>query len=218
MKTTAAYGTLSSYIKTSRGVVIEMLQSRGYDITLDDTLELEPIKLIQPGKSAIEVHYEVTKATISPKTIFNSDETKQTLIKQIIEDRSPDTAHLDFTLILILRDKTVPSVMTAIKSAMAQHNIFIQLFTIRSLMFNVTKHELVPVHERFTGDDLNILLNGEKGLLESLHIDTPRRLPHIKESDAVAMFIGLRPGEICKITRPSRSAGIHYVYRYCVSS
>ena len=31
------------------------------------------------------------------------------------------------------------------------------------------------------------------------------------------MFIGLRPGEMCKIIRPSMSAGEHIVYRYCVS-
>ena len=41
-------------------------------------------------------------------------------------------------------------------------------------------------------------------------------IPHILESDPVAMFIGLRPGDVCKITRPSQSAGKIIVYRLCV--
>ena len=80
-------------------------------------------------------------------------------------------------------------------------------------MYNVTKHNFVPEHIRIKKEEYSLYLND---FLDSLHIDSLDNLPKILESDPVAMFIGLRPGELAKIIRPSTSAGKHIVYRYCV--
>ena len=81
-------------------------------------------------------------------------------------------------------------------------------------MYNCTKHKSVPQHIRITKDEYEVYL---QDFLDSLHIESLENLPKIFDTDPVAMFIGLRPGEMCKIIRPSMSAGEHIVYRYCVS-
>jgi len=41
--------------------------------------------------------------------------------------------------------------------------------------------------------------------------------PEISRFDAVALSIGMRPGEICRISRPSKTSVISYYYRLCVN-
>lgn len=207
----------------SRCVILEMLQMRGYDTSLCDmSVSLnengdnpKSIKLIRNNESEIQVHYDIMKKT-QHKKLFNSEDG---LIDTVVKNRDPNT-NIDLTLVIILRDKSTPTVVTAVNRAMDKYKIFIQVFTIRSLMYNITDHQVVPKHERLNKKETQELLNGKEdklGLLECLHIDHEKKLPHILDCDPVAMFIGLRPGEICKITRPSQSAGVHVVYRYCTS-
>ena len=40
-------------------------------------------------------------------------------------------------------------------------------------------------------------------------------MPQISRYDPVAQAIGLRPGQICKITRPSKTAITSNYYRIC---
>lgn len=212
----------------SRCVILEMLNMRGYDTTPYNDVQSswcksgenpKPILLHNnDNESEIQVHYDILKKT-QHKKLFNSEDG---IIDLIIKNRDPLHVQKDLTILIILRDKTTPTVINAINKAMAKYKVFIQVFTLRSLMYNITKHQLVPKHERFDKKRSHELLHGKddsgKGLLENLHIDCPTKLPHILSSDPVAMFIGLRDGEICKITRPSQSAGIHVVYRYCKAS
>tara|TARA_Y100000389_G_scaffold204970_1_gene261418 strand:- start:18294 stop:18950 length:657 start_codon:yes stop_codon:yes gene_type:complete len=209
----------------SRCVILEMLRMRGYDTSScdmsisvgDNDNNPKPIKLTRNDENEIQVHYEIMKKT-QHKKLFNTDDG---LIDMVVKNREPSNKELDLTLVIVLRDKSTPTVVNAINKAMEKYKIFIQVFTIRSLMYNITKHQIVPTHERIDNESSIELLHGKdgtSGLLDSLHIDHEKKLPHILDCDPVAMFIGLRPGEICKITRPSQSAGVHVVFRYCVRS
>jgi DNA-directed RNA polymerase I, II, and III subunit RPABC1 len=85
------------------------------------------------------------------------------------------------------------------------------VFPIKTLMFNVTKHKCVPLHERL---ESSMEIDRIK---ESYHLESLEQLPQIMDTDPVAKFIGLRPGDVCKITRPSLSSGKHIAYRHCVA-
>lgn len=215
--------TSTGPLMRSRCVIIEMLELRGYDTSnltftpISSGKNPDSIKLIKKNESEIQIHYDIMKKT-QHKKIYNPDDGSG-LIDTIVKGRSSEEKKLDLTIIIILRDKSTPTINNAIQNAMIKYKIFVQIFDIRKLMYNITKHQIVPQHERIYSDELKTLINGKdtkKGLLELLHIQEISKLPHILESDPVAMFIGLRPGEVCKITRPSQSAGVHIVYRYCV--
>lgn len=214
--------TSTGPLMRSRCVILEMLELRGYDTSglnftpISNGKNPDPIKL-KNSKSEIQVHYDIMKKT-QHKKIYNQDDGNG-LIDNIVKERTSQDKKIDLTIIIILRDKSTPTINNAVQNAMIRYGIFVQIFDIRKLMYNITNHQIVPEHVRIYGDELKTLIHGEDskpGLLNLLHIKEISKLPHILESDPVAMFIGLRPGEICKVTRPSHSAGVHFVYRYCI--
>ena len=91
----------------------------------------------------------------------------------------------------------------------AKKNIRISFFDARTLMSNPLDHVLVPKHE-IVPDDEHI------ELLKTYNMKTKTNLPIIRfHEDIIARLLGLIPGSIVKITRPSPSAGIYTVYRVC---
>lgn len=86
----------------------------------------------------------------------------------------------------------------------------IEFFDVSDLRFNVLKHYLVPKHEVVRNKpDVQAVLDAH-GLRTSTH------LPLILNSDPVARAIGARPGDLVKVTRFTKTAGEHIVYRSCV--
>jgi DNA-directed RNA polymerase subunit H (RpoH/RPB5) len=85
----------------------------------------------------------------------------------------------------------------------------LEIFMMKELMFNISKHYLVPKHEVIKDDELLKVIDVYK-------IKQKSQLPIILKSDPMARYHDINPGEIVKITRPSPSAGETIVYRYCV--
>ena len=208
---------LSTYLNKTRCILTEMLEYRGYDVsnispfttfTGTDKLDKLSINLSKNGKELIQVHYEVESTRTNHKKL-----TKR--IEDIISKLDSPEKSKDLTIIFLVRDGMTPSVKEAIRLLSQKYGVFIQIFPIRNLMYNCTKHKSVPQHIRITKTEYEVYL---QDFLDSLHIESLENLPKIFDTDPVAMFIGLRPGEMCKIIRPSMSAGEHIVYRYCVSA
>ena len=208
---------LSTYLNKTRCILTEMLEYRGYDIsnispfttfTGTDKLDKLSINLSKNGKELIQVHYEVESTRTNHKKL-----TKR--IEDIISKLESPEKSKDLTIIFLVRDGMTPSVKEAIRLLSEKYGVFIQIFPIRNLMYNCTKHKSVPQHIRITKIEYEVYL---QDFLDSLHIESLENLPKIFDTDPVAMFKGLRPGEMCKIIRPSISAGEHIVYRYCVSA
>jgi DNA-directed RNA polymerase subunit H (RpoH/RPB5) len=42
------------------------------------------------------------------------------------------------------------------------------------------------------------------------------QLPHIHRGDVMAKWLGLRQGDVVRITRYNETSGEYYYYRYCV--
>ncbi len=207
---------LTNCINTSRTTILEMLQLRGYDISsisnnLLITNETDQDKLAikvknEDANEITHVYYNISNTRTNHKKLSSKVES---IMKAINEENKKRNTEIN--IIFIVLDVITPSVREAIKILNKKYNIYMQVFPIKQLMFNVTKHRIVPEHIRIKK------LANVKDFLQSLHIDTLDKLPKILSSDPVAMFIGLRPGELCRVIRPSQSAGIHNVYRYCIS-
>ena len=84
-----------------------------------------------------------------------------------------------------------------------------QYFTYNDLMYNPTKHIYVPLHEKL--DESNI-----KSLFETYQLKSKSQLPVILRTDIIARWLGLKHGDIVKITRNNPSSGVYYFYRCCV--
>ncbi|NIM47078.1 MAG: DNA-directed RNA polymerase subunit H [Candidatus Aenigmarchaeota archaeon] len=74
--------------------------------------------------------------------------------------------------------------------------------------FDILKHELVPEHVVLSEDEINELL--EKYKIK------PRNLPKILTTDPVVKALNAKEGNILKIIRMSKTAGISVYYRIVV--
>mmetsp|Transcript_46984 Transcript_46984/g.124376 ORF Transcript_46984/g.124376 Transcript_46984/m.124376 type:complete len:180 (-) Transcript_46984:136-675(-) len=83
----------------------------------------------------------------------------------------------------------------------------IDTFLDNELLVNITDHVLVPKHE--------LLTTSEKAAVLTRYSIKENQLPRIMASDPVARYLGLKKGDVVKITRKSATAGRYVTYRVC---
>lgn len=86
----------------------------------------------------------------------------------------------------------------------------LQIFHKKQLLFDITTHRKVSPHR--------ILTNEEKNTVLEKYRANPDFMPQIDSQDAMAKWIGARPGDIVEIMRKSETAGSTPYYRVCVES
>ena len=86
---------------------------------------------------------------------------------------------------------------------------FIHIFLTKELMYNPTKHSLVPKHEKMSETEV-------KKLMEQLQLKKKTQLPFILKTDIISRWLGLKQGDVVKITRYSETSGEYYYFRCCV--
>lgn len=74
--------------------------------------------------------------------------------------------------------------------------------------FNVLNHELVPLHELVPEEEA-------VKVLQSLRVRADQ-LPKILTTDPACKVVSAAPGDLIRITRKSKTAGHHVVYRVVV--
>ena len=109
------------------------------------------------------------------------------------------------TVIIVAVDKPTNTNMRTLKGMLQR----VQVFELQKLLFNVTNHDLVPLHEVVGNDEI-------ASILDRFNVKTKLQLPFILSSDPVAQYLALKPGQVVKVTRSSPSAGVCEVYRTCV--
>lgn len=86
----------------------------------------------------------------------------------------------------------------------------IQMFELKEVMFNITKHELVPEHEVIDDEDQI------DAIVKQYNVKSKHYFPILLKSDPVARYYGMKSGSLVKVTRVSPSSGEYVVYRCCV--
>ena len=85
----------------------------------------------------------------------------------------------------------------------------IGFYCIYHLVINPFEHVFVPRHEKIPDDEV-------PALLKRLRTTRPH-LPIIRfHTDPIARYMGLVPGDVIKITRPSPSSGEYEVWNVCL--
>jgi DNA-directed RNA polymerase subunit H (RpoH/RPB5) len=91
----------------------------------------------------------------------------------------------------------------------SKYGVRIRYFHCEAIINNPLNHILVPLHEKVTKEE-------EGPLLQSLYAKKSQ-FPLIRfHEDPIARMLGILPGDIVKITRPSPTAGKYITYRVCV--
>ena len=101
------------------------------------------------------------------------------------------------------------TILKTINDIYDNNKFYINIFPISTLQFCVIEHTLVPKHEK-----LNELQVSE--FIKKYKITNLSNIPTISRFDAVSKAIGLKPGEICEITRQSKTVIESKYYRICI--
>lgn len=113
------------------------------------------------------------------------------------------------TLFIISNDEP-SNLITFLKDLWEQRKLNVVIMNIKHLQFNILEHSMVPKHEILTETE-------KEEFMKTYHISALRQVPEISRFDPVSRVIGLRPGQVCKITRSSKTAITAPYYRACVN-
>lgn len=197
---------LISQIYKSRKNILELMDEQGFDVSgyanfsvseinamkqnnqLDMLLELKQ-NSNQENQKKIYIRYYLAK-TIRPANIT-----------EMIDDLFilTETLQKKDTLYIIIKDNPNETLMNELKHIWERDGIFIIIESIKSLQFNILKHVLVPKHRIMNQDEVI-------DVMKRYNITDKSLFPDISRFDPVARAIGLRPGQLCNIIRPSKTS------------
>lgn len=106
---------------------------------------------------------------------------------------------------------TTPNItlLTKYDKIMQKKKGMLQYFQINQLLFNPTKHEIVPKHRKLSPEETAVIM--DKYLIKS-----KLQIPIIMHNDVIAKWLGIKQGELVEITRYNENSGISYYYRCCI--
>lgn len=209
--------TLVSSIFKSRKVLLEQFDYLGYNINDYDNFSMAEInaKFVNNQLDMLVEMKNEDPETGKKKKIYVlyhlAKIIRPTNIENFIEDlyNIDEVLTKDDTLLIISKDEANETMTTYLKHIWETEQLFIIVQNIKRLQFNVQKHTLVPPHT---------IINKEKEneVKKKFNIVNNSQFPEISRFDPVAQSLCLRPGEICEILRPSKTAIKSPYYRICI--
>ena len=110
-------------------------------------------------------------------------------------------------LIIVANNRATPKV-SSVLGILGHHA---QLFSDDELVFNVTRHQLVPKHICVTGEEREKVIKNYAMLPDGkIHLDL---LPAMFTSDAVAKYYNFKIDDLIRIERPRKDGFIDLSYR-----
>jgi len=110
-------------------------------------------------------------------------------------------------IIIVSQTPISESVQNSLISHISEKsNALVQIFEIRKLQFNISKHRKVPNHK--------LLSDAEKADVVKMY--ELEKMPKILCQDEMAKFVGARPGDVVEITGMCQTSVENKRWRYCV--
>lgn len=208
---------LISTVYTSRNTILDLMGKQGYNIEdyanfsvsevnsmkqnnqLDMLLEKKEENPVTKRKNKIYIRYYLGK-TIRPANL-----------QEMIDDlfNLEEILKKDDTLFIIIKDEINETLTNELKHIWESDGIFIVVENIKRLQFNILTHELVPEHTIVPESEV-------VNIMKKYNITDKIQFPDISRFDPVSRAIGLRPGQLCHIVRPSKTAIKADYYRICI--
>jgi len=207
-------GTISALFK-SRNILLQLLAKQGLDVS----------NYIDYGVAEVQTMYAnnqldmllTSEKDVSPsRKVYVKYYLAKTLRRENINHMIDDLFYLEQvlqpsdTLIIVMKQEVNDTLVGILNEIWEKDRIFIVIHSLDRLQFNLLEHQYVPEH---------VVLNEaeQEQVLKKYNITDTKQMPSISRYDPVALAIGLRPGQICKITRSSKTSVTSLFYRYCVA-
>lgn len=194
----------------SRNIILDLLYRQGYDISKYEDPSMTEVHsmfqakqmdmLLEKSNKKAYVKYHLAK-TLRTVNIYEYIDDLFNL-EQILEKKDD--------LIIIIKDEPNEPLIKELKNIWEKDGILITVFNIERLQFNILDNEMVPPHRILSSQDAN-------DIRTKYNITNDSQFPDISRFSPVAMAIAMRPGELCEITRSSKTAINSKFYRICSS-
>lgn len=198
----------------SRQTLLKLLADRGYNTKPYEKFgPIEIAAMAAAGVQSFTMDLERTD-TSEPITkcrvVYSINRVKNRL-SSFVDEQVEDTVDPATTeMIVVLLEPVVESFHTeALKAYVNKKKLRISFFQAHTIVNNPMKHISQPKFDKMPTSE-------HAEFLRKNRIKTMAHLPIIRfHEDMVARIMGLLPGDIVKITRPSPSAGEYISYRVC---
>jgi len=206
-------------IYKSRKHIIDLLKLQGFDVTKYEQFSINDVNTLLETKQMdmlVEntnngkktyVKYHMSNSSVGlaksmrPVTIYEYIEDLYTL-DEVLEKKDD--------LIIIMKDEPNDTIRKTQVDIWEQDGIYVNIINIKRLQYNIMNHQLVPKHTVLT-------LEESTEVKRIYNITDNSQIPDISRFSPVSQVIGIRPGDLCRIQRPSKTAIKADFYRVCLN-
>lgn len=200
--------TISKIFK-SRKILLNILEKRGFIIEDYNNFGINEIQIMSLNNQLDMLLNNKNGKKIYIK--YHSNKLRDTHINEYIDDLFNIEEHLkkDDELLIIIKNQRINKTLEEYMNYIfIKDNIYVNIINIQEILFNILDHVMVPEHKILTNKEKEFIYN-------KYNIMEDSELPEISRFDPVAKIIGLRPGELCEITRSSKTSITSKYYRLC---
>tara|TARA_B100000401_G_scaffold139597_1_gene92663 strand:- start:5907 stop:6545 length:639 start_codon:yes stop_codon:yes gene_type:complete len=201
-------------IHISRNNLLKQLKAAGYNINpyenttlnevyymnMHDDLDFK-VNSINDSTNTIHIKYNIGKP-LKANTI-------QSITSEMFKyDEFDPTKNI---IVILIDSEPNSTICDVVKQIYAEESIYIVLYNIKRLLFNIQEHTMVPKHSILSKENENVFFS-------KYSITEPAsELPTISRFDPVALSIFIKPKQICEIDRASINSIQGKYYRFCVN-
>jgi DNA-directed RNA polymerase subunit H (RpoH/RPB5) len=194
----------------SRTNLLEILKERNFDVTKYENFTLDEIGMLYEND---QLDMLLTDNSTN-KNIYIKYYVNKVLKSQNIYDIIQDLFYLESILtknddlMIIIKDEPNDTLQNIVKDIWMEDNIYLSLVNIKRLQFNILKHKMVPKHTILSPEE-------ETEFKRNYNITDNKQIPDISYFSPISIVLGIRPNNIVKIERNSRTSITSNFYRVC---
>jgi DNA-directed RNA polymerase subunit H (RpoH/RPB5) len=207
---------LISTVYNSRKNVLDLMEKQGYNIEDYSNFSINEVNSMKSNNQLDMLLEKKEENTTKRKNkiyirYYLGKSIRPTNLQEMIDDlfNLEEILKKDDTLFIIIKDEINETLTNELKHIWERDGIFIVIESIKRLQFNILNHTLVPKHVVIPESEV-------LEVMKKYNITDKIQFPDISRFDPVARAIGLRPGQVCKITRYSKTAIETFYYRICI--
>ena len=201
-------------IVRSRPILLEIVENRGYNMDSYKGVSPEEIdRFVLTNTNLLKMKGKKEEGGNAPMesviVLYWMEPVKNKLdseLKKLSEEGEFDKDTQELVIILSEAPHDVFAIQAA-KQWTAQR-IRISFFHLNQIISNPAKHIMVPPHRKLSEHECEFVI-------KKLKLRSKMELPYIKYHDIQSRVLGLVPGDIVEIRRPSETVGEYTLFRVC---
>jgi DNA-directed RNA polymerase subunit H (RpoH/RPB5) len=222
MTSTLAPG-IADILLRSRHTLLDILEERGYDATTYRNIAPEQILTLAEGSSrALDVFVPKKADSAAPcdraVIIYQLDTAIRLRLATFTRDLFAEVGgameanqmRTTDDIIVILNEPYHEAFDKASLTLWQAQKTRLVFFHIKQMVVHPGRHVLVPPHRKLTPEEA-------REEMDRLHLTVKSQLPLIKHHDIQSRVLGLVPGDVIEVLRPSPTSGVSRILRICAA-